>query len=359
MNKSPEIIILAAALGLLAIGAGTMAYFFPSLEDLTNISSTAPVGKTPKKVKVEELQTSIEPWNSPAQWKAPDNQHRLFISAGFLFYASLYPDGDDIKPLNPATRTPTGVLISWYQKYGLDFTDSNIDREDPDGDGFSNITEFKNEELKAADCDGSKSTNPLDPQSHPGYLSRLRLEKYDSRPFHMQFLGIESLNGETYYQIHLSDVPSSRQPGLKKTGDPLGSENYIVGPYHESIVEKKNDATGGVETINESTLELDKPDIGFKIELPFRKEIDSPESTANFVMLMPTEVDKVIKVPRGQTFSPPYLTGNKYQVREITDVGAVVRDTKTNQDFSIPKLDPAEWDEVPVPATATPPAKTP
>jgi hypothetical protein len=357
MKKSPEIIVLAVALGLLAIGAGIMAYTFPSPEDLTNVKSTTPTGKTPKKIKEEELQASIEPWNSPVLWKAPDNQHRLFISDGILFYPSAYPDGDYLKKLDPLTRTPSGVLISWYQKYGLDFTDSNIDREDSDGDGFSNIVEFKNEALKAADCDGSKSTNPLDPQSHPSFISRLRLQKYDSRPFHIQFRGYQQLNGETYFQIFLKDVPSAQQPRLKKTGEPLGFEGYIVGPFHANIVTKKDSATGLESQVDESTLELDKPEIDFKIVLVYRQEIDSPESTANFVMLMSTEVDKVIKVARSQIFSPPYLSDKKYQLREVKDTGAVIRDTQSNQEITIPKLDPAEWDEVPMAPAAVPPPK--
>ena len=359
MNKSPEIIVLAVALGLLALGAGLMGYMFPTLEGMTSVQSTTPTGKAPKKLKDEDLQAGIGPWNSPAQWKAPENQHHLFISDGFLFYPSVYPDGDYIKKIDPLSRTPSGVLISWYRKYGLDFTDPNIDREDPDGDGFSNITEFKNEESKAADCDGSKSTNPLDPQSHPSYISRLRLQRYDSRPFHIQFRGYQQLNGEAYYQIYLKDVPSAQQPRLKKTGDSLGFEGYVVGPFHLNIVKEKDSATGIESEVDESTLELDKPEIDFKIVLTYRKEIDSPESTADFVMLMPTETDKVIKVARSQMFSPPYLTDKKYQVREINDTGAIIRDTKTNQDFTIPKLDSAEWDEVPAPAPATSQPKTP
>lgn len=97
MKKSPEIIILAVAFGLLAIGTGIMAYTFPSLEDMTNVKSTTPTGKTPKKLKEEELQASLVSWNSPVLWNAPNNQHRLFISDGILFYPSAYPDGDYLK----------------------------------------------------------------------------------------------------------------------------------------------------------------------------------------------------------------------------------------------------------------------
>jgi hypothetical protein len=112
-------------------------------------------------------------------------------------------------------------------------------------------------------------------------------------------------------------------------------------------------------TVDESTLELDKPDIGFKILLPLRQVVDSPESTANFVMLMPSEVDKVIKVPRGKTFTLPFVPGSEYLVIDIKDQGATIRDTKTKQDVTVPKLDPQEWNDVPVAPAAAPTAKSP
>ena len=82
-----------------------------------------------------------------------------------------------------------------------------------------------------------------------------------------------------------------------------------MGEFHQSVVSKEDPATHITEQVDQSTLELDKPEIGFKIVLTYRQETDSPESTANFVMLMPTETDKVIKVPRGKTFTPPYMNG--------------------------------------------------
>lgn len=353
MKKYPQQIILAVVLGLLALGAAALAYTFPGLEDITGVKSVEPTGRIPKKLKAEEVASSLAPWNSPALWKAPENGHRLFISDGFLFYPTLYPSGDYLKKFDPSTRTPSGVLISWYRKYALDFTDPNVDREDPDGDGFSNKVEFMNEALNAKDCDGGKSTNPLDPQSHPPYLSRLRLDKYDSRPFHIQFRGYQQLNGDTVFQIYLKDVPSSQQPRLKKTGDDLGFEGYKIGAFRQKTA---NENEGGIAIpTDESELDLEKPEIGFKITLIFRKEIDSPESTANFVMLMPSEVGKVFKVSRGKIFIPPYLTDSQFRVIDIKDDGAVIRDIKTNQDTTIPKLTPSEWDDVPQPAAATTP----
>jgi hypothetical protein len=353
MNRSPETIILAVALLLLALGAATLAYLFPTAEEITGVHGTEPAGIPAKLLKAEDIESSLTAWNSPVLWQEPPNHHRLFQSEEYLFYPSAYPNGDYIKKIQPETRAPSGVLLSWYRKYGLDFTDANVDREDPDNDGFSNIVEFKNDPVgtrqKASDCDGSKSTNPLDAKDHPSYLARLRLQKYELRPFHIQFKGYQQLNGIYIFQLHLSDVPSDRQPPLKKTGDPLGVEGYIIGPFNQVFKDEVDPGTHLTVKTDESTLELDKPEIGWKVIVTFRQEINSPESTADFVMLMPSEIDKIIKVSRGKILTVPYLPETSFLVIDANDNGATIRDAKTKQEYSIPKLDPAEWDEVPLP----------
>ncbi len=349
--KALEPIILSTVLLLLAVGAAGLAYTYPSVSDITGITTLEPKGHGAKKIKSEDIDATLASWNSPVLWNEPASKHRLFNPVDFLFYPSLYPQGDYIKPLDNKARSTGGVLLSWYQSHNMDFTSATIDREDPDNDGFSNVVEFKNEQvgqqLKAADCDGSKSTNPVDGQSHPGYLSRLRLQKYEKRPFHIQFRGYQELNGGFVFQIYLKDVDSGHQPPLKKTGDPLGFEGYTVGAFKQSIVEETDPQTHLKMQVDESTLELDKPEIDYKISVPFRKEVDSPESTGNFVILMPSEVNKVIKVARGKVLTVPFISDVSYLIIDVKDTGATIRDTKTKQDFNIPLLDAAEWDEVP------------
>jgi hypothetical protein len=361
MTKSIEPIVLAVFLALLAIGTAILAYEYPSVADITGVTTLDPKGHGSKKIDPADVDSSLIAWDTPAMWQEPETHHRLFHSDEYLFYPSAYPDGNYISKITKDTKSPSGVLLSWYRKYNLDFTDPNVDREDPDNDGFSNLAEYKNEpegvRLKAADCDGTKTTDPLDGKSHPSYLGRLRLQKYETRPFHVQFKGYQQLNGISVFQIYLNDVPSSNQPPLLKTGDKLGFEGYIVGPFHQAFEEQTDPGTGLKSQVDVSTLELDKPDIDLKVSVPFRKIIDSPEATADFVMLMPSEVDKVIKVSRGKVFSAPYLPDNSYLVIKADDDGAVIRDVKTKEDHHILKLDPAEWDEVPVPAatdTSTP-----
>ncbi len=355
--QSPEPIILAVALVLLALGAGLFAYFYPTVEAITGVTTIVPSGDPAKPMKGDDIVASMAIWNTPVMWKAPGNGSRLFQSEQYLFYPSAYPNNDYIRKMDDKTRSPSGVLLSWYSAHGLDFQKDGVDREDPDGDGFSNITEYKNEAVgehkKAADCDGTTSTDPGDPKSHPDYLARLRLQKYETRPFHIQFKGYNQVNGEYLFQLHLDDVGSDKQPAMLKSGQDLGFEGYKIGAFQEIQKDEVDPATKSHYIKDESTLELDKPDINLKVIVPFRESIDSPEYTAVFVMLMPTEVDKVIKISRGKVFSVPYLPDRTFLVLKADDTGATIKDTKTKQEYSIPKLlaDPPpgvnEWDEVP------------
>jgi hypothetical protein len=353
MNKSPEPIILTVALVLLALCAAGLALYYPSVEDITGVKTTTPSTQRVTAINADDNKAKLTLWDTPELWTEPSSRNRLFQADEYLFFPGAYPNGDYIKKVNEKTISPSGVLLSWYRKNHLDFTDPGVDREDPDGDGFSNIVEYKNDPIgvrqKTADCDGTKSTNPQDANSHPDYLARLRLAQYETRAFHIQFTGYQQLNGVYVFQLRLKDVPSYNQPPLLKTGDKLGFEGYIIGAFHQSFDDIKDPATGAVVHTDTSTLELDKPDIDLSVSVPFRQEIDSPESTADFVMLMPNDVDKIIKISRGKVFSIlPYLPDVSYLVIKAGDSGAVIRDIKTKQDYNILKLDPAEWNEVPV-----------
>jgi len=360
MKTAFEPIVLAVALALLALVAAGLAYTFPDIATLTTVTTLEPNGHVPSALKDTELRSQLADLSTPQVWNTPSDNHRLFISDRYLFYAASYPNGNYIQKDDGTATTPGGVLISWCRRYHLDITDPNIDREDPDKDGFSNKAEFFNESAAGSKPDGSKSTNPLDPQSHPSYFSRLRLEKFDVRPFHIEFVGVVNLNGQNLFQISLLDVPPTGQPPLKRTTDPLGYEGWVVGKYTPKIVQVEDPNTHSTTTVDESTLEIDKPDIGRSVVLPLRKIIDSPESTADFVMLMPSEVGKDFKVARGKTFSPPLDPSSQYLLLDVSDAGAVVRDANTKKEMTIPKLDPTvDWNDVPVPAGAASGAKSP
>ena len=361
MKKQVEPIILVSALVILALVAALLAYFYPTVKDITTIAPLSQQGKNVTALKADDITASLTAWTSPVLWDEPTSKNRLFSSDKYLFFPSAFianPNGSDyIVKVGPDSKSPSGVFLWWYDKHGLDFRDANVDTEDPDGDGFSNITEYKNEPVgtryDAKDADPTKSTDPSDPKSHPAYLSRLRLQKYEAQPFHILFFGYQQLNGKMLFQLHLDDVDPDKQPPLKATGDPLGFAGFVIGAFHEEHKDVLDPATHTPENRDVSTLELDEPDTGLKVILPFRTKINSPEVTADFVMLMPTERDKVIRISAGKTFSIPFMTDSTFLVVSADDKGAVIRGTD-GKTYTILTLIDKEWTEVPQAPAETP-----
>ncbi len=59
----------------------------------------------------------------------------------------------------------------------------------------------------------------------------------EAKPFHIIFFGYQTLNGQVFIQVHISDLPPADQPGLVKIGDPLdlGALGiYTFGAFHEN-----------------------------------------------------------------------------------------------------------------------------
>ena len=92
--------------------------------------------------------------------------------------------------------------------------------------------------------------------------------------FPIRFVGYQQLDGGYVFQLYFPGLPPSAQPPLKKTGDALGYEGYIIGPFHQVKKPETDPQTHLTTMTDESVLELDKPGSDLKIMLPFRIEID-------------------------------------------------------------------------------------
>ena len=65
MSKSPEPILLAVALLLLALGAGGLAYMYPTVAAITGVASLEPKGHPSTKLKPEDVLSNLTIWNAP------------------------------------------------------------------------------------------------------------------------------------------------------------------------------------------------------------------------------------------------------------------------------------------------------
>ena len=175
-------ILIFFAIALLACSGlvGWMAFSFPE-----SFSGR-------KNLKAPDNKISALDFTSVAEAAALADAPRTWsLHEGSLFVSRIYVLKGGKPPLiNPTeSDVPIHPPISnaWIQKYGLDFSDSKLKDQDPDGDGFTNLEEF----LGGAD--------PTDPKSHPPFYTKLRLKNFISKPFFLKFSGD---SGDNTYTIN-------------------------------------------------------------------------------------------------------------------------------------------------------------
>jgi hypothetical protein len=342
MQNAWDKIILSVSLFLLAVVALLLAFFFPTKEAIIGTNNPNPSGSKVARIDAKQTDALTQGWLQPSQWNESESKHKLFVSE--LFF---YDKGEDkIFAADPQKTEIKGIPLWWLQKYNLDVKSATVDRDDPDGDGFTNFTEFKAE------------TDPRDPNSHPSYLALLRLKSFDRIRFRIRFQTVNELNGEKVFQINLLDA-KIKKSHLVKIGANL--EGYVVTKYEEKIVKRYNERTKVEEEVNESALTIEKPEIGFKIDLIYNKDIDSPESTAHFIMLLPGKTENEIIVHRGEEFSIPQEPNVKYKLYSVDSDASGDKATATihevaspdKPEIKIPKVQNEDYDSMPAASRPT------
>ncbi|HSI85587.1 MAG: Amuc_1099 family pilus-like system protein [Candidatus Methylacidiphilales bacterium] len=318
MQQPWERIILAASLAVLAIVSAGLAYIYPE------VSTALPEYKPPAFVigaekKLADLQTS---WKQPVAWNetAPP-VHRMFTSERYW----VFPDTMRIELVNPNSMIQ-GMSLKWLEDFKIDYKSSTVGNEDPDNDLFTNKEEF------------DAQTNPKDQTSHPLYISRLRLKDTSFKEFRLAFKSYDPappLPGkqpDSFY-INLIDLPGQPSRRVKK-GDNL--EGYIIGDFRFKMVKETKAGSTVVDEEDRSELDIEKPEIKFKFTLIRTKQMNSPEVTAELLMLLPGQTESTFKVSRGGEFEIPQQPGKKYQLLGAKDE-AVIYDIANKAEIRIPK----------------------
>ena len=236
------------------------------------------------------------------EWKASENGHRLFISRKLEWLANQ----NKLKLYRPDEAGVDGIAPAWKEQYGFSLSDPTVADQDPDMDGFTNKEEYLGK------------TDPLNAESRPPYTSKLRLVKFEAKPYSFQFTGINQVGGEVFFQVKLSNPrdKKNRSNSLRK-GEEF--EGWVVQDYREKKGERENPKMHGVMLpYDESELEIYNPVTDKKLILIMKQKLDAPILTGTLMDLID---QKTYTVEEGHEF---LYRDKKYRVKKMSETGAVL-----------------------------------
>lgn len=202
---------------------------------------------------------------------------------------------------------------AWFKKYHLDLNDPKMLDEDPDHDGFTNREEF------LAD------TDPLDPNSRPGFHKIIRLKEYSEVRLPVV---LESVEGDKA-KIKHPDQTDGRMETIK-VGDTVKGL-----PLKVIKVESRKDTDKNGELADLSQVTLEDPSTKEKIVMT--KDLPA-KTSASYAVLVSTDGKTTLKVHQGDVFTWPGETGATYQVLDLTKDQAVLQQIENKKTWTIPRL---------------------
>lgn len=239
-----------------------------------------------------ELDRAAKELQQPAQWKSS-------MRSGLFVPEKHFIGADGLPATLQTTQVHPPVPNDWFEQYGLAIEDADALDGDPDGDGFNNLDEWKG------------TTDPTNKESHPDYLTKLRLVSVNEEPFHYMF---SSRVGKTFA---INAIDQSEPTQFLKIGDVIrGTEFKLV-----NFTEKHGRNQYGTTT-DVSELVLEHQQSKTQVALVKEQVATSPQSVATFVYTWGGRYE--FEVRKDQEFSLKPLEGIKYKLVDVQPNKAVI-----------------------------------
>jgi hypothetical protein len=209
------------------------------------------------------------------------------------------------------------VPNDWLEKYALPIAEPDVLTQDPDADGFTNRDEW----------DGH--TNPIDRESHPSYISKLKLRSSAKEVFPLIF---SSSIGDSYA---INDLDWRKPTQFLRLGEMVRGAKYKLMDYREKHTRNKYGTT-----IDESELVLEQVETHDVVRLVKEKPTISPESVANFIYTW-GGTEQSFSIKKDHEFSLQPEEQMKYRLKDVQSQKAiVVLVAKPEENIEIDLADP-------------------
>jgi len=296
------LILFFCAISILRRASG-FSQNFPVIQVTPPMRTAAPPGKA------AELAAAVEKLHQPAQWTFSGKSGLLVPEKHFIGANGL-----------PATLQTTmvhpPVPNEWLEQFGLPIQDADVLEQDPDGDGFTNLDEW------------AGHTNPTDRNSHPDYITKLKLKSFTQEPFRLVF---SSWVGDTF-AINAIDLKQPTQ--FLKIGDTIAGTQFKIVKFEE-----KHQTNQYGTDIDVSEVTLQHQETGEQLKLIKEQVAISPESVATFVYSWGGRQE--FQVRKDQEFSLKPQEQIKYKLVDVQPTKAVIVNLqKPNERIEIGLLTP-------------------
>lgn len=259
-----------------------------------------------------ELDAAAEKLHQQPQW--------TFSGRSGLFVPEKHFIGADGLPATlQTTMLHPPVPNEWLEQFNLPIADADVLDQDPDRDGFTNLEEWEGH------------TNPIDKNSHPDYLTKLKMKSFSEEPFRLIF---SSWVGDTY-AINTIDYIEPTQ--FLKVGDTVRGTRFKIVKFKEKY--QRNQYGTNVDV---SELTLEHEETKEQLTLVKEKVAISPESVATFVYSWPAgQPVHEFQVRKDQEFSLKPDQEIKYKLVDVQATKAVIVNMqKPNEQIAIGLLGP-------------------
>lgn len=246
---------------------------------------------------VEKTQT----WVTPSKGEgAKQKQVPLFVSVPIVEAEGKLIDMSD--PGAPQLRPP--VTNAWLMSNNLDYLNSGVLSQDPDGDGFTNLEEWE------------AKTVPVDPKSHPPYAEKLI---FASRQQEVYMLRFSARPDSERFQI--MRIPTTKWPQrdsfMLKIGEISKDEQFRV----ESFEEKTAVNNVGIQA---DATEVTVTYLPTQAKVVLVKNVDTPIPTYYAEMQFALDPQFKQYVKEGETFNLAIDPDTKYRVVKVNEDSVVI-----------------------------------